>query len=162
MKGSRKVNWRDSIKKHMANFREQPHGWSHDSAKHLKLCEKHGGMHETPWGGARCTNKKDWIKRRNFSSQVDHECKSSSSTEYAHVQLSLRIKKLEKSQQKIMQQIKKWSCHYTNENEDSSTSCCEHPNTTPEYSRKSKKACRHQISLDTSSQLRKGITGELK
>ena len=51
---------------------------------------------------------------------------------------------------------------YRNGNEDSSTSCCEHPNTTQECSCKSKNAQRHPISPDTSSQLRKGITGELK
>jgi hypothetical protein len=68
------------------------------------------------------------------------------------VQLFFRIKKLEQSQQKILQQIEKRShCHRN-----------EHDNTVRECSHKSLKARRHSISPDTSSHLRQVKTGELK
>jgi len=72
------------------------------------------------------------------------------------------MKILERSQQKILEQIKKRSCRYTNNNDDSNTSCCELPNITPGCSHKSKKVCRHPISSDPSSHLRQVDTGELK
>ena len=48
-------------------------------------------------------NEKLWVKNRNVSCQVDCKGKSNSLTECAHMQLSLRIEKLEGSQQKILQ-----------------------------------------------------------
>jgi hypothetical protein len=37
-----------------SNFKGQPYMQSHEGAKHLKLCDKHGGIHETPSERAHC------------------------------------------------------------------------------------------------------------
>jgi hypothetical protein len=107
LKGSKKGNQHDSYEKHTANLRKQPYEQSRDSSKHTKPCEKHGGMSKTPWGGDHCTNKKNLKKKPNVLHQVNCKHEITSLTECAHVPLSLRIKKLEQSQQKILQWIKK-------------------------------------------------------
>jgi hypothetical protein len=162
MIGSTKAIARKSYEKCTTNWREQTHGWSRKSVKHPTPCEKHGGMRETAWGENHCTNEKLWIKEWNVSCQVDRNRKSTSSTECTNTQLSLRIKKIERLQQKILQWIKKQSCHHGNDNDNSSTSCCEHPNTTRECSHKSKKARRYPISPDTPFHQRQVKTGEFK
>jgi len=103
------------------------------------------------------------VKEWSVSHQVDCDGKSTSLSECTHVQLCLRIEKLEQLHKKILQGIKKkQSCHYSNNSKDSSFVSCKQPNTTHDCSHKSIKVSRHQISPDTSSQQRKGITGHLK
>jgi hypothetical protein len=152
MTGSTKVNRCDSYEKHPANFREQPHGWSHESAKHPKPCEKHGGEHKTARGENHCTNEKLRKKKRNILHEVNRDRESTSLTECAYTQLFLRIKKIKQSYQKILQRIEKRSHRHTDEHDNSKREC----------SRKSKKACRHSISPDTSSHLRQVKTGEIE
>jgi hypothetical protein len=151
MTGSTKTNWCDSYEKHPANLREQPHGRSRKSAKHPKPCEKHRGARKTAQGENRCTNKKLRKMKQNVSREVNHDRESTSLTECAYVPLFLRIKKIERSQQKMLQRIEKRSLLHRNE----------HDSTMQECSRKSKKACRHSTSPYTSSRLRQVKTGKL-
>jgi hypothetical protein len=140
----KKADWCDSYEKHPLNVREWPHGWFCKSAKHPKTCEKHGGMGKTVWGV-----KTLQIKKQNISRKVNYDHKSTSKTECAYTWHFLRIKKLEQSQYKILQPIKKQSRHHRNE----------HVSTMQECPRKSQKAHRHWISPDTSCHLRQVTTG---
>jgi hypothetical protein len=107
MKASTKANQCNSYEKCIVNLREWQSGQSCQNAKHPLPCEKHGGACKTAWGANHCINGNLQIKKWKVLHQVNCNCKNTSLTECTHVQLSLRIKKIEWLQQKIMQPIMK-------------------------------------------------------
>ena len=133
--------WCDSYEKHKANLK----------ANHGKPCEKHGGKQETPIEKVHHRNAKGWTIKWNVSRKTNNNPESITISKCAYAHFSGSIKNLQRSQQKILQRIRKQVHHHWKDSEDSSSSCCEQPNTLQECSCKSKRACRHLISPDISS-----------